>query len=63
MSMIVRPTIEEFEQGVDEYLKKLDAMEENEAKKIARETLIRTGVLDSNGNPKEQIVTGDFFGW
>ena len=38
-------------------------MDQEEAKKISIETLIRTGVLDENGQTKEQIVTGDFFGW
>lgn len=38
-------------------------MDREEAKKISKETLIKTGVLDENGNAKENIVTGDFFGW
>ncbi len=63
MTTMVRPTIEEFEHGVDQYLKELDAMEEDEAREYAKKVLIETGVLDANGNPKKQIVTGDFFGW
>lgn len=63
MTTMVRPTIEEFEQGVDEYLKELDDMEEDEAREYAKKVLIETGVLDASGNPKKQIVTGDFFGW
>ena len=63
MITTVRPTIEEFEAGVDEYLKELDAMDEDEAKEHAKKVLVETGVLDKNGNPKKQIVTGDFFGW
>lgn len=35
----------------------------DEAEKTAKESLIRSGVLNPDGNPKEQIVNGDFFGW
>ena len=63
MTTMVRPTLEEFDQGVDEYLKKLDAMDDDEAKKYATEVLIKTGAFDANGKPKKQIVDGDFFGW
>ena len=44
MTTMVRPTIEEFEQGVDEYLKELDDMEEDEAREYAKKVLIETGV-------------------
>ena len=58
-----RPTYEEYEESVKNYIKELQMMDQEEAKKISIETLIRTGVLDENGQTKEQIVTGDFFGW
>ncbi len=58
-----RPTFEEYEESVRNYIKELEMMDQEEAKKISIETLIRTGVLDENGQTKEQIVTGDFFGW
>ena len=58
-----RPTFEEYEESVKNYIKELQMMDQEEAKKISIETLIRTEVLDENGQTKEQIVTGDFFGW
>ena len=59
MMTVSRPTTEEFNASADEYIKMIDNMDEEEIKQI----LIRTGVLDANGKPKDQIVTGDFFGW
>ena len=41
----------------------LDAMDSEDAKEFATEWLIDIGALDKNGMEKEQIVTGDFFGW
>lgn len=61
--VIKRPTHEEYIRGMQEYINKLRTMDREEAKKISKETLIKTGVLDENGNAKENIVTGDFFGW
>ncbi len=42
---------------------KMNRMTDDELKVFAREVLIKIGALDENGRPKEQIVTGDFFGW
>lgn len=47
---------EELE-SFDRYIKRYKQMEENERKKAAKESLIRSGVLNKNGNPKEHIVT------
>lgn len=58
-----RPSIEELTKGVNEYIANLKAMPEDKAREISLNTLKRTGVVDENGNTKEQIVTGDFFGW
>ena len=58
-----RPSADELIKSMNEYIKELDNMNEKDAKKIATESLIRMGVLDENGNTKEDIVTGDFFGW
>ncbi|MBE6843982.1 MAG: hypothetical protein E7510_14370 [Ruminococcus sp.] len=58
-----RPSVDELIKSMNEYIKELDNMNEKDAKKIATESLIRMGVLDENGNTKEDIVTGDFFGW
>lgn len=57
------PTLEELTQSVNDYIDNFKKMDKEEAKKIATQALIETGVLDENGNPKETIVTGDFFGW
>ncbi|MBR1598224.1 MAG: hypothetical protein IJ661_04815 [Lachnospiraceae bacterium] len=63
MTTTKRPTIEEFSSGIKEYIEKLKNMDPEEAKKISIDALKQTGVLDENGNTKENIVTGDFFGW
>lgn len=60
---IARPSHEEYIRGMQEYTKKLMEMDREQAKKISKETLIKAGILDENGNAKENIVTGDFFGW
>lgn len=57
-----RPTHEEYIKGMQDYIAQLRTMDKEEAKKIAKENLIKAGVLDENGNPKENIVTGNFFG-
>ena len=58
-----RPSIDDLMKSVNDYIQEFKSMDKEEAKKIAKETLIETGVLDENGKPKETIVTGDFFGW
>ena len=45
---------EEYMERLDKYASEI----KNIDKKTAMEILIRTGVLDSDGNPKEQICTG-----
>lgn len=42
---------------------KLASMSSEEAKAFSQDVLTQIGVLDEKGTPKEQIVTGDFFGW
>ena len=63
MVATTRPSHEEFAKSVKKYIDSLKAMDPEKARQISRETLIKTGVLDENGNTKETIVTGDFFGW
>lgn len=51
---------EKKEMTMKEYVENFEAFAKTnpeEAKQIALEALIRTGVLDENGNAKEQIVT------
>ena len=38
-------------------------MDDESAKEFAIKELDSMGLLDENKRPKEQIVTGDFFGW
>lgn len=46
-------TMKEYVENFEEFVK----TNPEEAKQIALEALIATGVLDENGNAKEQIVT------
>ena len=55
--------INELEEFVNRLINDLQTMDVNAAREIATQTLIRTGVLNEDGSHKEQIVTGDFFGW
>ena len=50
--------IKEYLTGIDNYLQDLKDLEKTnpeEARKRARESLIRSGVLDKDGNVKEHI--------
>ena len=42
---------------MDEYIERLENLPPDEAKREARESLIRSGVLDKNGNAKKRICT------
>lgn len=42
-------------QEMQDYIKSFKKLDSGEAKKIARESLIRTGVLNKNGTVKKQI--------
>ncbi|MBR1478996.1 MAG: hypothetical protein IJ608_13715 [Lachnospiraceae bacterium] len=55
--------LDELDGFVKRLIEDLNTMDPNEAKKVATDTLIRIGVLREDGSRKEQIVTGDFFGW
>ena len=66
MTTAVRPTPEESIKMMQEYLdefRELKRKDPEKAKEIAKQDLIDIGVLDEHGNPKENIVTGQFFGW
>lgn len=44
--------------GMDDYIEKLKTMESlnpNEARQKAKESLIRSGILEQDGTPKRQI--------
>lgn len=55
----MRPQIthEELIRGMDEYIQYFKSLPPEQAREEARQTLIRTGVLDKDGNPKENIVS------
>jgi len=58
-----RPTHEEYIRGMREYIERLKNMDKEQAKQKAIENLTKAGLLDENGNTKENLVTGHFFGW
>ena len=58
-----RPSHEEYIRGMQEYIERLKNMDKEQAKKKAIENLTKAGILDENGNTKENLVTGNFFGW
>lgn len=60
------PTAEESIKMMQNYLeefRELKRREPEKAKEISQKELMEIGVLDEQGNPKENIVTGHFFGW
>ena len=66
MATAVRLTPEESIKMMKDYLeefRELKRKDPEKAKEIAKKDLIDIGVLDEQGNPKENIVTGQFFGW
>lgn len=48
----------EMADGMRQYLEEL---RKNPSKEEARQSLIRTGVLDQHGRPKKQICTGGYY--
>lgn len=61
--VITQKDVDMFEKVSQDFISKLNAMPDDEAKEFATRWLINLGALDENGKAKEQIVTGDFFGW
>ncbi len=61
--MTTQKEVDLFSQVVKNYISELNSLPKEEAMRISVENLIHTGVLDENGNPKETIVTENFFGW
>lgn len=58
MDMPLGKNDEELIKGMEEYILRLQENIEEDARQEAIRALIRTGVLDENGNTKESIVTG-----
>lgn len=49
--------IEEYIKSLRQYITRYDDMSPTERKAAALKSLIRSGVLNEDGTPKEQIVT------
>lgn len=61
-----RLTTEESIRLMKAYISEFEELKKNDpakAKEISKKELKKIGVLDENGNPKDNIVTGHFFGW
>lgn len=52
---------ERYLKDMQKYIDTLKKMDQKDAEKISRESLIRTGVLDHKGKQKEQICTGGMY--
>ena len=52
---------EEYAKGVHDYISKLNALPEDEARERTIKSLISSGILNEDGSAKKTIVTGDFF--
>lgn len=61
--MITNADVEGVERAAQAILSSIDQMDKNEANQFITQWLIDTGALNEDGSEKEQIVTGDFFGW
>lgn len=49
--------VEEYIKSLRQYIARYDNMSPTEGKAAALKSLIRSGVLNENGTPKDQIVT------
>lgn len=61
--MITQQLVDDMEVYAKKFVEELNAMDDESAKEFAIKELDSMGLLDENKRPKEQIVTGDFFGW
>ena len=57
MKRLREKNIEEYLEGMEKYIEKVKHMSKEETTQL----LIRGGVLDENGNPKEQICNGGMY--
>ena len=55
--------VKSFSEARERFINKINNMPKAEALEYIDSLLIEAGILDENGKEKEQIVTGDFFGW
>lgn len=63
MTTVTQADVDGVAETAKRFIAKLSSMPEEEAKAYSKDVLIQIGALDKNGQVKEQIVTGDFFGW
>lgn len=57
MTRLREKNVEAYLEGMQKYLEKVKRMDKEESLQL----LIRGGVLDQNGNPKEQICNGGMY--
>jgi hypothetical protein len=55
MTMLIETNVEKYVNDMEKYTSKIKEISPEQSIEI----LIRTGVLDSEGNPKKQICDGD----
>ena len=63
MTTVTQADVDLFEDLKNQFMSNIDSMSKEDALNYVNGLLIEAGILDKNGNEKEQIVTGDFFGW
>ena len=61
--MITNADVEGVERAAQDVLARIEQMNRSEANQFITQWLIDTGALNEDGTEKDQIVTGDFFGW
>ena len=61
--MITDEMVEGIEQAAQKMITQIEQMDQDEKDAFITKLLIDTGALNADGTEKEQIVTGDFFGW
>ncbi len=52
-----------YKETAERLISKLSRMSKDEARAYSDDVLSQIGALDENGEAKDQIVMGDFFGW
>ena len=63
MITVTQNDVDSFDELKNRFIDDIKSMSKEDALDYVSRLLIDAGILDKNGNEKEQIVTGDFFGW
>lgn len=61
VTAVKESSYDRYLRDMKKYIDTLKKMDQKDAEKISRESLIRTGVLDHKGKQKEQICTGGMY--